>query len=81
MGGVVIVPTEKVRVVPAATRVLKKALKKKTELLELIVAPEFINGELVRGSTTKLLVLVGESPLNVSCNDPPAGIEFLLTMV
>ena len=54
------VPTEKVRVVPAATRVLKKALKKKTELLEVIVAPEFINSELVRGSTTKLLVLVGE---------------------
>ena len=55
-----IFPTENVRVVPAATILLKKALKKKTELLEVMVDPEFINSELVSGSTTKLLVLVGE---------------------
>ena len=53
-------PTEKERVIPAATVELKKALKKNTELLEVMVAPEFINSELVSGSTTKLLVLVGE---------------------
>ena len=64
----------KVRAVPAGTKLLKNPLKKNIEVLGVTVAAELMKAVLVKALTVMVVVLVAVYPLNVNCNDPPAGI-------
>ena len=69
-----ILSIEKVKVVPAATILLKNPLKKYSVPLNTADEAEFMRALLVNGLIITADVFDGVYPLKVSCRDPPAGI-------
>ena len=71
VGGLIILPILKVKVLPASTKELKNPLKENTEPVTTPATPVLMEAE------AALIVSeleVGVYPLKVNCNDPPEGI-------